>query len=521
MGHVLDNLSVGRKLLIAFGLVVILSLGVAGAGLYSVLALFSRGDLMTGVAESQIHLLRAEVAQQNYRLDGSLDAAQRATESLDAVRARLDALLQAHPDSKQRSALDEMRQAAGEYYSLFERMRQRQEVEAASPAEVLALEQQAEKLLKQGDAAYIAQGNEMVAVSQRVLALLGSASLLLLVFAIVAATVLHRQIVLPLRRSVAALRSIAEGDLRAEFDSQRRDEPGQLLSSMQNMTRGLRGLIERIDGGVEQLATIATGFADVSADAGVTAQRQSQESEQSASAMVQMAASVHEVAGHTRQASEAARQAEQQAHVGARLVAEAVTRIDQLAEGVQSTRASMVDLSRESERIGGILDVIRTVAEQTNLLALNAAIEAARAGDQGRGFAVVADEVRALALRSQHATTEIATTIDALQSLTRQAMAHSESSLGQARQAVEQTGMANDALQAITHSVTLIEQMNQQIAAAAIQQSAVAEQVSQSVVRVRDEAEVSLTNARESGRYSDTLQNLSSELRQWVSRFKH
>ncbi|MCY1382492.1 hypothetical protein D9M69_705150 [compost metagenome] len=63
--------------------------------------------------------------------------------------------------------------------------------------------------------------------------------------------------------------------------------------------------------------------------------------------------------------------------------------------------------------------------------------------------------------------------------------------------------------------------MNQQIAAAAIQQSAVAEQVSQSVVRVRDEADASVTNARESGRYSDILQSLSSELRQMVSRFQH
>ena len=520
MWQVLNDLSVGRKLLVGFGLVVMLALGVAGAGFYSIFALFERGDLMTGVAESQIHLLRAKVAQQTYLHDGSTDTASRTEQSLHAVQSRLQALLDAHPQAEQRQALEDMKQGASEYQNLFAQLRARRIGQAADPRLVEALEHQADKLLTVAAAAYVAPGKEMAAFNQQIVALIGITSLVLLLVAGAAGLLLHRQIVLPLQHAVMALGLIAEGDLRAQIDIQRKDELGQLLASMRVMVRGLRSLVERIGGGVNELSSVASAFAEVSARAGGIAQRQSREAEQSSSALVQMAASVQEVAGNTQQASDAAREAEQQARSGAGMVAAAVGQIDCLADGVQATRASMVALARESERVGSVLDVIRSVAEQTNLLALNAAIEAARAGDQGRGFAVVADEVRALAMRSQGATMEIATTIESLQALAQQAMAHSEDCLMQARKAVEQTGRANDSLQAITSSISLIEQMNHRIAAAATQQSAVAEQVSRSVVLVRDEAEASVTNASDCERYSDALMCLSAELKQRVSRFQ-
>ncbi|QKL04215.1 HAMP domain-containing protein [Pseudomonas sp. NY5710] len=349
--------------------------------------------------------------------------------------------------------------------------------------------------------------------------LLTSVALLALVAGALAAWLITLQITQPLRQTLAVAARIAKGDLSQVDTVQRRDEMGQLQTSMREMTLSLRELIGGIDQGVGQLSQAASQLATSSEDTKLRINQQREETDQVATAMNQMSATVQEVAQNAEQASQAATSADQQAQVGDQVVAEAIGRIEQLAGQMDHCLAAMHHLAGESQRIGSILDVIKSVSEQTNLLALNAAIEAARAGEAGRGFAVVADEVRGLAQRTSTATEEIGQLIDSLHSGTDEVTRLLDNSKQLTEQSVELSRRAGDALGQITNTVSNIQGMNQQIATASEEQSVVAEQINRSVLNVRDVSDQTSAASEQTAVSSGELEQLGQQLRGMVGRF--
>jgi len=350
--------------------------------------------------------------------------------------------------------------------------------------------------------------------------LLVISTLLALALGILAAWAITAQIVHPLLETLKAAERIAAGDLSHDIKTERRDELGQLQRSMQGMTVSLRELIGGISKGVTQIASAAEELSAVTeqTSAGVNSQRV--ETDQVATAMNEMTATVQEVARNAEEASNAAAAADKEARAGEKVIGEAIDQIELLAVEVGNSNNAMNHLKEESEKIGGVLDVIKAVAQQTNLLALNAAIEAARAGEAGRGFAVVADEVRSLAQRTQKSTEEIEGLITSLQSGTQEVSAVMESSRILTDSSVELTRRAVTSLENITRTVSTIQSMNQQIAAAAEEQSAVAEEINRSVLNVRDISEQTAGASEETAASSVELARLGSELQVMVNHFR-
>lgn len=85
----------------------------------------------------------------------------------------------------------------------------------------------------------------------------------------------------------------------------------------------------------------------------------------------------------------------------AKRIAESAQTVFKSAEKTQANNRNVAEriaeLKAHTERIGEILEVIKSIADRSDLLALNASLEGMRAGEAGKGFTLVAAEMRRLA----------------------------------------------------------------------------------------------------------------------------
>ncbi|WP_410017396.1 methyl-accepting chemotaxis protein [Pseudomonas sp. 20P_3.2_Bac4] len=289
---------------------------------------------------------------------------------------------------------------------------------------------------------------------------------------------------------------------------------------MQQMGSGLSGIVSGLQSGIDKLASNAHTLSAVTEQTNREVSSQKEETDQVATAMQEMTATVHSVARDAEEAAQAAQSADGKVENGQQVVRQSMQRIERLASAADSASHSIETLSAEIQHIGSVLEVIKSVAEQTNLLALNAAIEAARAGEQGRGFAVVADEVRALAKRTQQSTEEIERLVSSLRANAQSSVTQIQNSGELVKLAVADALQTESALGSIAAAVSLIQQMNQQIAAAAEQQSSVAEEISRSVTQIRSSADQSAMAMQGNASSSIELAQLGAELKGMVGHFR-
>ncbi|MDO8210518.1 methyl-accepting chemotaxis protein [Conexibacter sp. CPCC 206217] len=242
------------------------------------------------------------------------------------------------------------------------------------------------------------------------------------------------------------------------------------------------------------IAEIATTIGDVA----LGADRQARAVSEARTMTEEVATASKLSADNAQESARAAEQARGVAVDGAAAVAQATAAMQ--AVRVSSSEATGVirALGEKSDQIGGIVATITGIAEQTNLLALNAAIEAARAGEQGRGFAVVAEEVRKLAEESQRAAASIGGLISEIQRETGRAVEVVETGGRQTQEGAATVEQARASFERIGGSVEDMHVRVEQIAGAI-------EQIAASALRMRESMGQVATVAEESSASSEQV----------------
>ncbi|WP_299013003.1 methyl-accepting chemotaxis protein [uncultured Photobacterium sp.] len=349
-----------------------------------------------------------------------------------------------------------------------------------------------------------------------------TSNMAILALMVVMTLLLTRIICGPLRLVVEQANAIAGGNLAKQLDRDAisNDELGELADSSIKMQNNLRQLIDEIISAVTQLSSAVEEMSQISDLSAQGMKEQQLQITQVATAMTEMKAAVGDVARNTEDTASQSVVANEKAQEGARDNEVMVASIQNVAGVIEQAGETVSELEQQSKQINVVVDVIRGIAEQTNLLALNAAIEAARAGESGRGFAVVADEVRTLAGRTQDSTGEITSIIEKLQLMAKQAKDATEQSRTSIEACVDQGTHSQEIMLSIEKSIADIADMGSQIASACSQQDSVADELSCNIENIHVASQEVAQGSEQTAQACRELSQLSVTLQNAMGRFK-
>jgi methyl-accepting chemotaxis protein len=291
--------------------------------------------------------------------------------------------------------------------------------------------------------------------------------------------------------AVAIAGAIAGGDLSVPIETGEGDT-SSLLFAMKGMRDSLVNIVSQVRAGTLTIANASTEITAGNHDLSARSERQAGTLEETASSMEELTGTVRQNADNARQANALAESASIVAQRGGAVVAQVVQ--------------TMAAINTSSRQIAEIIGVIDGIAFQTNILALNAAVEAARAGEQGRGFAVVAGEVRNLAQRSAAAAKEIKGLIS--------------DSVAKVDDGAKLVDEAGSTMEEIVSSVKRVTDIMAEISLASQEQSAGIEQVNRAIGQMDEATQQNATLVEQAGSAASALQEEAEHLAHLVSIFK-
>jgi methyl-accepting chemotaxis protein len=323
-----------------------------------------------------------------------------------------------------------------------------------------------------------------------------------------------------LARLASILDVMRTGDLSGRLDVGRGGEFGTLATGFNRMTDELAGLVGQVQkSGIQVNASVD--------EIAATAKQQQATASEIAATTTEIGATSKEISATSKELvrtmNEVSVVAEQSASLaGGGQVG--LTRMEETMRHVMdaagSINAKLAVLNEKAGNINQVVTTITKVADQTNLLSLNAAIEAEKAGEYGRGFAVVATEIRRLADQTAVATYDIEQMVKEIQSAVSAGVMGMDKFSEEVRRGmheIEQVGgQLSQIIQQVEALAPRVESVNEGMQA----QATGAEQITEALGQLSQAAQQTVESLRHSGVALDGLNQVSTDLRSGVSRFK-
>lgn len=319
--------------------------------------------------------------------------------------------------------------------------------------------------------------------------------------------------------TVEVVREIAAGNLNTQVHLAPNTE-GSVLCSIAEMQSSLRALLQEVSNSAHRLSEISGNIAKGANKACQNSEKQSEAVSAIVSSIEEMTSNINHIAERAHCAHQTSEEAGQEAMQSTEVITAAVKDMQTVRETVLRSERTISDLVNQTEKISGIMNVIRDVADQTNLLALNAAIEAARAGDAGRGFAVVADEVRKLAERTASSTEEISATVRDIEQSSRASRQDMEEAVRQVEMGVVKAEQGGTAIVNIRARSTSVIELVTDISHALREQHASSEQIANKAQDVSESSHETAIMAHDSAEGTLELQKMTERLHAKVQRFR-
>lgn len=358
------------------------------------------------------------------------------------------------------------------------------------------------------------------------------------ILACVMALISTRSITRPLKKVETAMTEIADGSLHATIDYESNDELGVLAQKMRFIIQAISSIVTDIGYQLGEMAggnfDVKTKVADIykgdyspildsmkninvklsdtlsqinqssdqvssgSDQVSSGAQALSQGATQQASSVEELAATISEISRQVKENAQNAQEANNK-------VSQTGAEVTHSNQKMQELIVAMTDISHSSQEIGKVIKTIEDIAFQTNILALNAAVEAARAGTAGKGFAVVADEVRNLASKSAEAAKG-----------TTQLIASAVTSVANGTKLADDTA---NALLSVVSGAQEITVLVNKISQASIEQANSVAQVTMGIDQISSVVQTNSATAEESAAASEELSGQAQMLKSLVSKF--